>query len=153
MVVRKDKDTPQLMIIGAEYSFNGGEIIRSDYEQLVGEIENVIAEVNAPSLKNKVSEEITMPGKVLYSPTGLNTAFTKGFESREWEKKIRVQCDYPTQYYRPSYSPRRRFQNAYREMDFRKKRLGVEVQFGKYAFMVYNVCAKMTIFSNLVSLM
>ena len=34
-------------------------------------------------------------------------------------------------------------------MDFRKKRLGVEVQFGKYAFMVYNVCAKMTIFSNL----
>ena len=30
-----------------------------------------------------------------------------------------------------------------------KDRVGVEVQFGKYAFMVYNVCAKMTIFSNL----
>jgi hypothetical protein len=28
-------------------------------------------------------------------------------------------------------------------------RLGLEVQFGKYAFMVYNVCAKMTIFHNL----
>ena len=26
--------------------------------------------------------------------------------------------------------------------------MGVEVQFGKYAFMVYNVCAKMTIFHN-----
>jgi len=26
---------------------------------------------------------------------------------------------------------------------------GGEVQFGKYAFMVYNVCAKMTIFHNL----
>lgn len=26
---------------------------------------------------------------------------------------------------------------------------GVEVQFGKYAFMVYNVCAKMTIFHKL----
>ena len=37
----------------------------------------------------------------------------------------------------------------YREMDFVKEKLGVEVQFGKYAFMVYNVCAKMTIFSNL----
>ena len=24
----------------------------------------------------------------------------------------------------------------------------IEVQFGKYAFMVYNVCAKMTIFKN-----
>ena len=34
-------------------------------------------------------------------------------------------------------------------MDFTKENLGVEVQFGKYAFMVYNVCAKMTIFKNL----
>ncbi len=33
-------------------------------------------------------------------------------------------------------------------MDFVKDRVGVEVQFGKYAFMVYNVCAKMTIFRN-----
>lgn len=30
-----------------------------------------------------------------------------------------------------------------------ENRLGVEVQFGKYAFMVYNVCAKMTIFHKL----
>ena len=29
-----------------------------------------------------------------------------------------------------------------------KQKLGVEVQFGKYAFMVYNVAAKMTIFRN-----
>ncbi len=34
-------------------------------------------------------------------------------------------------------------------MDFVKEELGVEVQFGKYAFMVYNVCAKMTIFHKL----
>jgi len=34
-------------------------------------------------------------------------------------------------------------------MDFVKDGLGVEVQFGKYAFMVYNVCVKMTIFKNL----
>jgi hypothetical protein len=34
-------------------------------------------------------------------------------------------------------------------MDFIKGKLGVEVQFGKYAFMVYNVSAKMTIFHNL----
>lgn len=35
-------------------------------------------------------------------------------------------------------------------MDFVKDALGVEVQFGKYAFMVHNVCSKMTIFKNLV---
>ena len=34
-------------------------------------------------------------------------------------------------------------------MDFLKQRLGVELQMGKYAFMVYNVCAKMTIFHKL----
>ena len=34
-------------------------------------------------------------------------------------------------------------------MDFVKRKLGVEVQFGKYSFMVYNVAAKMTIFRNL----
>ena len=31
-------------------------------------------------------------------------------------------------------------------MDFVKNKLGIEVQFGKYAFMVYNVYAKITIF-------
>ncbi len=30
-----------------------------------------------------------------------------------------------------------------------KNKVGVEIQFGKYAFMAYNVCAKMTIFRNL----
>ena len=34
-------------------------------------------------------------------------------------------------------------------MDYIKENLGIEVQFGKYAFMVYNVCAKMTIFNKL----
>ena len=33
-------------------------------------------------------------------------------------------------------------------MDFVKEHLGVEVQFSKYALMVYNVCAKMTIFNK-----
>jgi len=35
-------------------------------------------------------------------------------------------------------------------MDFVKNKLGIEVQFGKYAFMVYNVYAKMTIFHKFV---
>jgi len=34
-------------------------------------------------------------------------------------------------------------------MDFVKNRVCVEVQFGKYAFMVYNISAKITIFHNL----
>ncbi len=30
-----------------------------------------------------------------------------------------------------------------------KNKVGTEVQFGKYSFMVYNVCAKMTIFHKM----
>jgi hypothetical protein len=37
---------------------------------------------------------------------------------------------------------------GFREMDAVKNKLGVEVQFGKYAFMIYNVAAKMTIFAK-----
>ncbi|MCZ7671176.1 MAG: hypothetical protein M5U34_30585 [Chloroflexi bacterium] len=65
-----------------------------------------------------------------------------------WDANTRILCDYPTEFYASEYSPSSTTRNAYREIDFVKNRLGVEVQFGKYAFMVYNVCAKMTIFHN-----
>lgn len=136
------------MEIAAEYYFNGGEIIKDTREYLLDEVYSVIASVNALQCKTKRSEEITMPGKMLFSPKDLNNAFTKGFESKGWEKK-RVKCDYPTNFYREGYSPKPIRQTVYREMGFLKEGLGVEVQFGKYASMVYNTCAKMTIFHNL----
>ena len=61
----------------------------------------------------------------------------------------RVPCQYPTQYYTSGYAPDKLNKGAFREMDFIKEKLGVEVQFGKYSFMVYNICAKMTIFNKL----
>ena len=60
-----------------------------------------------------------------------------------------ISCEYPTEYYVPGYAPAAAARGAFREIDFVKNRIGVEVQFGKYAFMVYNVCAKMTIFHKL----
>lgn len=62
---------------------------------------------------------------------------------------IRVPCSYQDAYYVEDYKTRIHNRGAFREMDFVKQRLGIEVQFGEYAFMVYNVCAKMTIFHNL----
>ena len=70
------------------------------------------------------------------------------FFAHGWER-VRVRCNYPDKYYIAGYDIRSRNRGAFREMDFVKEKLGVEVQFGKYAFMVYNVCAKMTIFHNL----
>ena len=137
------------MKIAGRYSFkSGAEVVASRYAAELREIEEVIAAVDSSTHKTKVSKEKTMPGKVLYKPSSLNQAFRCEFEPRDWHK-FRVLCDYPTDFYIDDYTPGAPSRNAYREMDFIKNKLGVEVQFGKYAFMVYNVCAKMTIFNRM----
>ena len=137
------------MIIAGEYSFNGGSaFINAKYPLLLNEIKQVITSVKANQHKTKTSEEKTMPGRKLYSPQSLNKAFKAKFYPKHW-KSVKVQCDYPTKYYAANYKAKKLNKGAFREMDFVKERLGVEVQFGKYAFMVYNVCAKMTIFNKL----
>ena len=137
------------MIIAGVYSFNRGEdIITSRYPAERGEVREVIAAVDSTQCKTKSSREKTMPGRILYSPRALNKAFPREFELRGW-KKSKVQCEYPTEYYMPGFVPNHSSKGAFREMDFVKNRVGAEVQFGKYAFMVYNVCAKMTIFHKL----
>src|SRR5438552_2710585 len=138
------------MKLAAIYSFNNGEKIVSErYPNLVDEVQAAIAAVDEKRCKTKESFESTTTKKFFYSPVALNKAFKKQLiEKRGW-KPIRVPCDYPTTFYLEDYKIRRSNREAFREIDFVKKKLGVEVQFGKYAFMVYNVCAKMTIFRNL----
>ena len=137
------------MTILGNYSFAGGEdFISSKYPELYKEIENAIASVDASKCLTKESKEKTMLGKILYSPVCLNEEFAKYLFPRGW-KHVKEQCDYSTQYYVNGYKPEERKVYPYRDMDFVKEKLGVEVQFCKYAFMVYNVCAKMTIFRNL----
>ncbi len=137
------------MILKGIYSFNDGlTIIERDFQAELQEVMEIIRSVDAKARKNKISAEKTMQGRVLYSPRSLNKAFRMEFNSRGW-RKHREWCEYPTQYYIEGYDPSPSIRGAFREMDFVKNRVGVEVQFGKYAFMVYNVAAKMTIFHNL----
>ncbi len=137
-----------MKIVGL-YSFNGGrEAVEARFAGLFGEITEVINAVDSTQHKTKVSKEKTMPGQMLFSPKSINKSFTVQFKQRGWSP-VRVACDYPTGHYVEGYQARANNRGAFREMDFVKSRLGVEVQFGKYAFMVYNVCAKMTIFKNL----
>ncbi|HOX37277.1 MAG TPA: BglII/BstYI family type II restriction endonuclease [Candidatus Brocadiia bacterium] len=137
------------MKIAGAYSFNNGEqALSKNYLDLLTEIRDAIAAVDASTCMTKKSKEKTMPGQMLYSPKSLNRYFEQQFYSRGWNS-VRVKCDYPTRFYAPDYAPQELRKGAFREMDFVKRRLGVEVQFGKYSFMVYNVAAKMTIFRNL----
>jgi hypothetical protein len=137
-----------MRIVGV-YSFNGGEkAVQVKYVKELDEVKSILARADAGNHKTKTSKEKTMRDKVLYSPRSLNKTISDGFLELGWEKK-RVFCDYPTQYYSEGYQAAQVSKGAFREMDFIKNKLGVEVQFGKYSFMVYNVCAKMTIFRNM----
>jgi len=137
------------MRIAGIYSFNNGEqVVQSRYSKLLNEILRCIRTVNAASCKSKQSQEKTMHGQVLFSPIDLNKQFKDYLHPKAW-KSVRVPCDYPTTFYVEGYQPKTLRKGAFREMDFVKQKLGVEVQFGKYSFMVYNVAAKMTIFKNL----
>jgi hypothetical protein len=99
--------------------------------------------VDGTLLKTKVSKEKTMRGQRLYSPIALNKAFNREFEKRGWSTKKANRIIVET------HVPETGSNHiGFREMDAIKNKLGVEVQFGKYAFMVYNVSAKMTIFKK-----
>ena len=138
------------MRILGRYSLNSGETsVTGRFEQEMKEIEAIVSKINAEDCKTKESKEKTMGEKLLYSPMCLNKRFNSLFYQSGW-KSHREVCEYSDEYYVNGYHPEsNKKHTTYREMDFVKNRLGVEVQFGKYAFMVHNVCAKMTIFHNL----
>lgn len=138
------------MRIAGVYSFkNGRREVTKRYPDLVREIERIIRRVDSSRCKTKKSDEKTMKGRMLFSPKALNVAFKREFAAVGGWETIRVPCTYPTTFYLKNYRIRSQNRGAFREMDFVKRKLGIEVQFGKYAFMVYNVCAKMTIFHRL----
>lgn len=143
------------MKIVATYDFNGGKsAVLQRYAAEFAQIQSVISAIDASLYKTKESTEKTMMGKMLFSPTELNKAFKREFAKAEnggWSNH-KVLCDYTYGEYTEDYIKSQNTRGQpFRDMDFVKPntKLGIEVQFGKYAFMVYNVCAKMTIFSKM----
>jgi hypothetical protein len=138
--------------IVARYDFNGGKkAIEDKYDLEFSQIQAVIELIDSSRYKTKESTEKTMMGKMLFAPTELNKAFKDEFAKIGWSNH-KVNCDYAYGEYLAGYTPAKTSHvKPFRDMDFVKPgiKLGVEVQFGKYAFMVYNVCAKMTIFSKM----
>lgn len=132
------------MQIVAEYSFNKGrEFLQKCHKPELREVKSVISSVGGSSLKTKISKEKTMKGQALYNPKALNKEFRGFFENKRWKTGKDVRIKVKT--FVPEICKEHK---GFREMDAIKNQVGVEVQFGKYSFMVYNVAAKMTIFAN-----
>ncbi len=128
------------MIKVHEYSHLGGsEILQVRYPDIDAEIDEVIATVQ-PAGKTKVSKEKTRVGELLYSPVELNQKFKDEFNRRSF-KELRDTFDIII----PGYPLTIR--NAFKQIDFVKREVLVEVQFGKYAFMFYDL-AKFQYFFN-----
>jgi hypothetical protein len=127
------------MKIVYEYSHLGGsEILLVRYPEINAQINQVISNITAN--RTKKSKEKTMFGKFLYSPSDMNKQFRNQFKPLGY-KEIR---DYYTIEI-PDYQ--QRIAGAYKQIDFVKDKVLVEVQFGKYAFMFYDM-AKFQYFYN-----
>jgi hypothetical protein len=127
------------MKIVYEYSHLGGsEILKVRYPKYEQEIYAVITEVKAH--KTKESKEKTKQGKFLYSPIDMNNQFHKEFQERGYRE---LRDTYAIEIPNSDIS----ISGAYKQVDFVKEKVLVEVQFGKYAFMFYDM-AKFQYFFN-----
>ncbi len=144
------------MKVAALYShLNGEEFLLVHRKKLWKEIKSVIAEVDAEACRTKISKERRREGRALYSPIDMNQAFKMGLENRGWserrktfwvtsdEKLMRgtLELDVAKQkavIEKAGLEPIM----SYNQTDFVKKRVAVEVQFGKYAFVAHDLFVK-----------
>ena len=149
------------MKIAQKYShLNGEEYLIVHHNKLYKEIKEVIKAINADDFKNKISREKTKTGNNLYSPKELNKEFNKLFNDLGWkesrysyyitlnrelmEKSILLPTNEQKEFLinqgesNPIYS--------YNQTDFVKSRIAVEVQFGKYCFVAYDLFVKHMLF-------
>jgi len=127
------------MRIVYEYSHLGGsEILQVRYPHIQLEINAIIMDIKAQ--RSKVSKEKTMRGRLLYSPKGMNQQFKAAFVARGYQE---LRDTYTITLPNSNVA----ITGAFKQIDFVKERVLVEAQFGKYAFMFYDM-AKFQYFFN-----
>ncbi len=127
------------MKIVYEYSHLGGtEILKVRYPKIEKELYKVIDNVRGNRFK--ISKEKTMQGRELYSPLNMNKQFKSEFQSIGFtELKDVYTITIP--------NSNIAIPGAFKQIDFVKDKVLIEVQFGKYAFMFYDM-AKFQYFFN-----
>jgi hypothetical protein len=149
------------MKIAEKYShLNGEEYLIVHHNSLYSEIKNVIKTLDANALITKKSKEKTMQGKMLYNPKALNKEFNKKFRKLDWNEsryKYYVTTDrkFMEEMITLSYQEQKDFLiskgiaspiSSYKQTDFVKSGIAVEVQFGKYAFVAFDLFVKHLLF-------
>jgi len=144
------------MKIAETYShLNGLEFLLVHKPALWKELQSVVAGVDASKCKTKVSKEKTMKGQILYSPIDMNAAFTRLLRAKSWdESRVSYWVTRSEKLIRKTITmsaeeQKREIEAAgetpifsYNQTDFVKDRVAIEVQFGKYAFVAYDLFVK-----------
>lgn len=127
------------------YSFKNGEaFLRKNHPEELEEVFETIEALDAILCLTKESKEKTKKGKLLFSPVDMNNYLKLVFHQKGWTKKAQDGKK------KKFIEPRHAFgKGRFREMDGLKNKVGLEVQFGKYAFMGYDIFSKMVIFNKL----
>ena len=144
-----------MKIVETYSHLNGLEFLLVHKPRLWEEIKNVVLSVDAENCKTKVSKEKTMKGKLLYSPIDMNSAFSKLLRANKWaesrvsywvtknEKLIRKTLTIPAEEQKKEIETAGEIPIfSYNQTDFVKDRVAVEVQFGKYSFVAYDLFVK-----------
>lgn len=154
-IARYGAEGPLLQIAEFYSHLNGYEFLQVHRPSLWADIERAIAAVDASGHRTKVSKEKTMRGRRLYDPKRLNEAMAAEFKTRGWESRIAAY--YVTKDVRLirktlSMSPKEQREQieaagelairSYNQTDFVKERVAVEVQFGKYFAVAYDLFVK-----------
>lgn len=144
------------MKIAQVYShLNGLEYLLVHRKRLWAEIKAVIRGVDAAACKTKVSEEKTMRGRLLFSPTAMNAGFKRLLHDKSWtESRVGYWVTRDEKLIRkivakPAAEQKAEIESAgltpiysYNQTDFVKHRVALEVQFGKYSFVAYDLFVK-----------
>ena len=149
------------MKIAQKYShLNGEEYLIVHHKSNYDEIIEIIESIEVDSFLTKISKEKTMPGKMLFSPAELNEAFKKKFVKLGWNekryqyyistdrKKIPKLLELPYEKQKAylietgENSPI----HSYKQTDFVKDEIAVEVQFGDYASAAFDLFVKHLLF-------
>lgn len=145
------------MRIAKKYShLNGFEWLMHHHPEIWDELEQSIQAIDAETYRTKVSKEKTMRGRMLFSPTELNAAFRKELYARNWEKpklynflmssdedlsRELIGLPFDEQKARRDSENLETYTGNNRA-DFSKKRVSLEVQFGKYSFVQFDIFVK-----------
>lgn len=144
------------MKVAKKYShLNGEEWLLVHEKDTYQEILEVIQTIDAEKCRTKISKEKTMKGKALYSPVALNTEFDIHFSKRGWEstrysyyvahnfEQLEAMANMSLEQQKQYLSGQgAELIYSYNQTDHVKHRIAIEVQFGKYSFVAYDLFVK-----------